>query len=164
MSLHFLNSRIFPSSHSTADLHDLSQNIYQTYNYGYAVTEPSLQFRNPTQISLLDRPDDSITALPPQSSPRDAQDPQGQKDHASGPAPENKKQSKWIRIKASAKAQWNRIAKKRHNFGKSTGGKHDMVIGYPTDFKRVGGTELLVKPRPKSEGHRQEDEWDVIQE
>jgi len=154
MALSFLNSRIFPSSWSTADLRDPPQNI-NNYNNGYAATELTLQLRSQTQVSLIDRPDESITALPYHVSTADIQGTQGQRETASQPTQEGKKRSKWIRIKAKARASWSKIATRR---------KHDMVIGKPTDFKRVGGAELLTKSQPRSEEPDQEDEWDTVSE
>jgi hypothetical protein len=153
MALSFLNSRIFPSSWSTTDLNASSQNL--NYNYGYAATDLTLQRRNPTQVSLLDRPDESITALPSHDFTTDVQDTQGKRETTSQSTQEDKKKSKWIRIKAKAKAKWQQISKMR---------RREMVIGKPTDFKRVGGVELLMRPQPRYEAPCQDDEWDAVPE
>jgi hypothetical protein len=153
MAFSFLNSRIFPTSESTADLNASTQSL--TYNHRNAATSLTVPLRNQTQISLLERPDDAITALPAQEIPEETQDDQAHEYAASEPPQGNAKKSRWSRIKEAAKAKWNSIRKKN---------KRELVIGAPTDFKRVGGSELLLSPRPQGPHHGEKDQWDIIKE
>jgi hypothetical protein len=68
--------------------------------------------RNQTQISLLERPDDAITALPAHEIPEEAQDDQAYDYAASEPPQGNAKKSRWSRIQLRDKAKWNSIRQK----------------------------------------------------
>jgi hypothetical protein len=157
MAFSWLNSQIFPRSQSTVDLQASSLDL-RPYAYGYAATETALpHIRETTQVSLLDRPDDTITALPAPTTA--VAHKRSSREHRKPPKEKKTKKSTWFRVKTSFKGTWQRLSRKK---------KVPPVIGQPTDFKRVGGVEVLAEAvyaqgRAEQTGG-DEDDWEDVEE
>jgi hypothetical protein len=145
-----LYSVIFRAA-STQDLHSSSPqtqtqdgssfNLNHNYNYKFARTDTALlPLRDePSRLHNHEEEEDEITALPPAPAPQPSHQHTATAQHQA-------KKSAWNRIAERLKASFRGMKIRSKKADAVDEGKKFEISG-PTDFKHVGGPEVLVATR-----------------